>query len=95
MDSEPAKAIQAAIQPWLDTFGFAGFVVLNPDAYILAATHDDLVGQQQLEYVNALKKVLAGKPLVSRPFPSLAKMPDEKGGLSSGVPTMFAAPRLQ
>ena len=42
-------------------------------------------------YATQLQSCLAGNSLVSRPFPSVALLPDADGHLRAGVPTMFAA----
>ena len=51
-----------------------------------------MVGQHALtNYLEFVEKVQAAQASVSRPFPSLSVQPDEWGGMSAGVPVMFAA----
>ena len=58
----------------------------------LAAKHDNIVGQKSRTRLHQfVDKVMAGKAIVSPPFPSIAMFPDEWGQLATGVPTMFAA----
>jgi serine/threonine protein kinase len=59
---------------------------------LVAATVESMVGQPAVtDYLDFVNKVFEGEPAVSRPFPSLTLQPDEWGGMSAGVPTMFAA----
>ena len=62
------------------------------DSLILAAKHDNIVGLKSVHgYDQFIDKVMAGKAIVSPPFPSIALLEDEWGELTTGVPTMFAA----
>ncbi len=85
-------ALRAHLNPWLERRGFAGFVVFDPNAVVLASARDQIVGMQAPPgYAEHLKPCLAGEAIVSQPFPSVALLPDAKGNLRAGVPTMFAA----
>jgi len=85
-------AMRAQLNPWLDRRGYTGFVVLDTNCLVLAAKRDQLVGMiQPPGYVDQLSNCFAGQTIVTRPFPSLAMLPDAKGKLRAGVPTMFAA----
>jgi hypothetical protein len=85
-------ALRAQLNPWLDRRGYTGFVVLDTNCLILAAKRDQLVGMiQPPGYVDQLSNCFAGQTIVTKPFPSLAMLPDAKGKLRAGVPTMFVA----
>lgn len=89
----PERAeLARAFEPWLESHQYAGYAVLDRQHRVLAANTESLVGQQSLPgYNEYAERALAGQPFVSRPFPSVALLPDETGQLSAGVPTMFAA----
>ena len=85
-------ALRAQLNPWLDRQGYSGFVVLDTNCLILAAKRDQLVGMiQPPGYVDQLSNCFAGQTIITKPFPSVAMLPDAKGKLRAGVPTMFAA----
>jgi tRNA A-37 threonylcarbamoyl transferase component Bud32 len=91
LTSPQLSALRAHLKPVLDRRGFNGFVVLDTNFLVLASGRDQLVGMQSPPgYAEQLTPCLAGKVLVTRPFPSVALLPDEKGNLRAGVPTMFA-----
>src|ERR1019366_2128548 len=71
--------------------GFNGFIVLDTNFLAIASGRDQLVGMQSPPgYAEQMAPFLAGKALVTRPFPSVALLPDQQGNLRAGVPTMFA-----
>ncbi|MDD5141605.1 MAG: serine/threonine protein kinase [Verrucomicrobiales bacterium] len=85
-------ALRAQINPWLDHRGFNGFVVLDPSCLVIASRRDQLVGMTAPPgYVEQFSNCLASHTIVTKPFPSVAMLPDAKGNLRAGVPTMFAA----
>ena len=87
-----AEALRAQLNPWLDRRGYDGFVVLDTNCLILAAKRDQLVGMvSPPEYAEQFSACLAGTSSITRPFPSVAMLPDARGKLRAGVPTMFAA----
>jgi len=84
-------ALRAHLKPGLDRGGFDGFVVLDTNFLVVASGHDQLVGMLSPPgYAEQFAPGLAGHSLVTRPFPSVALLPDEEGHLHTGVPTMFA-----
>jgi hypothetical protein len=85
------STLRAHLKPVLDRRGFNGFLVLDTNFLVVASGRDQLVGMQSPPgNVEQLAPCLAGKVLVTRPFPSVALLPDEHGNLRTGVPTMFA-----
>ena len=85
------SALRTHLKPVLDRRNFNGFVVLDTNFLVVASARDQLVGMQSPPgYAEQLTPCLAGKSLVTRPFPSVALLPDARGNLRAGVPTMFA-----
>jgi hypothetical protein len=89
--AELEVALQTALKPWLDDPEYVGYALLDKDGRIVAANDEILIGQSPARYQEFAKTVLAGKAMVTRPFKSVVALADEAGGLSVGVPTMFAA----
>ncbi len=84
--------LRTHLKPILERRGFSGFLVLDTNYLVIASMRDQLVGMQRPPgTAEALASCLAGNSLVTRPFPSLAMLPDQQGNLRAGVPTMFAA----
>jgi tRNA A-37 threonylcarbamoyl transferase component Bud32 len=91
LTSPQLSALRAHLKPVLERRGFNGFLVLDTNFLVVASGRDQLVGMQSPPgNVEQLAPCLAGKALVTRPFPSVALLPDERGNLRTGVPTMFA-----
>jgi hypothetical protein len=71
---------------------YDGHVLMDESFVIVASSHAELIGksdgQKDERYAAVL---LAGKPLVTRPFPSTVLLKDLDGKMRAGVPTMFAA----
>ncbi|MBI2823705.1 MAG: serine/threonine protein kinase [Planctomycetia bacterium] len=93
----PARAeLAAALAHWREMHGYVGYVVADKRMKIVAAQRDELIGKEALPgYADFLPAVLAGKTIISRPFPSIAVLRDEQGKIRSNVPTMFAAAPLR
>ena len=91
LTSPQLSALRAHLSPMLVRRGFDGFLVLDTNFLVVASMRDQLVGMQRPPgNAEQMTPCLAGKSLVTRPFPSVAMLPDEKGNLRVGVPTMFA-----
>ena len=85
-------ALRAHLKPVLQRRGFIGFVVLDTNFLVVASGRDQLVGMQSPPgNAEQMAPCLSGKTLVTRPFPSVALLPDQQGNLRASVPTMFAA----
>jgi tRNA A-37 threonylcarbamoyl transferase component Bud32 len=90
--SPQQAALRAYLKPVLERRGFTGFVVLDTNFLVVASMCDQLVGMQKPPgNAEAMASCLAGKSLVTQPFPSVAMIPDRQGNLRVGMPTMFAA----
>ncbi|HEX7617362.1 MAG TPA: cache domain-containing protein, partial [Verrucomicrobiae bacterium] len=85
------SALRARLKPVLERRGFSGFMVMDTNFLVVASGRDQLVGMQSPPgNAEQFAPCLAGKALVTRPFPSVALLPDQQGNLRAGVPTMFA-----
>jgi tRNA A-37 threonylcarbamoyl transferase component Bud32 len=92
LTSSQLSALRAHLSPMLVRRGFDGFLVLDTNFMVLAAMRDQLIGMQRPPgNAEALASCLAGKVLVTQPFPSVQMLQDQRGNLRAGVPTMFAA----
>lgn len=85
-------ALRSRLTPMLERQGFTDFAVLDTNTVIIAATRDPLVGMQSPQNFEAqFARVFTGQTIVTHPFPSITMLPDSKGHLRNGVPTMFVA----
>jgi hypothetical protein len=85
-------ALRTELDPWLNRQGFDGFVLVDTHYMIRAAQRDQIVGMvSPPDYGEFFSNCFAGQVVITRPSPSLAMLPDAKGNLRAGVPTMFAA----
>jgi len=92
LTSPQLSALRKHLKPLLERRGFSGFVVLDTNFMVLAAMRDQLIGMQRPPgNAQALASCLAGKAVVTQPFPSVQMLQDQRGNLRAGVPTMFAA----
>lgn len=92
VQSPELAAIKASLKPWMDAHGYIDFIITDRRQRIVGAGQPDLIGKENLSrYREFLDVALAGEATVSRPFPSVVLLADEKGELRSDVPTMFAA----
>jgi len=92
LNAPELAALRAHLKAALDRHGFNGFVVLDTNVAVLASMREQLVGLKSPPgYAEQFQSAFSGTAVVTRPFPSVALLVDEKGQLRSGVPTMFAA----
>lgn len=85
-------ALRARLNPWLERRGFSGFVVVDTNCLVIASRGDQLIGMASPSgYAAQFVANFAGRSGITKPFPSVALLPDAKGNLHAGVPTMFAA----
>jgi hypothetical protein len=88
--------LRSSLGPWMKTHGYVDFIVVDRRRRVVAAGQTELIGKQNLpRYEEFLSVALAGQATVSRPFPSVVLLTDEKGQLRANVPTMFAAAPLR
>jgi len=86
------NALRAHLKPVAEGRGFNGYVVLDTNFLVIASGREQIIGMRSPPgYAAELQQCLHGKSVVTHPFPSVALLPDAKGNLHAGVPTMFAA----
>jgi eukaryotic-like serine/threonine-protein kinase len=96
LQSPAQEALRARLKSSLAVCGYSGFLVVSPEAVVLAADQDAPVGRTLPGYQKEFfERVAAGKAAVSRPFRSVLLLMDEKGELKANLPTMFAAAPLR
>jgi tRNA A-37 threonylcarbamoyl transferase component Bud32 len=85
-------ALRAVLKPAAEGRGFIGYLVFDTNFLVVASGREHLIGMASPQgNAEVLQTCLEGKSLVTRPFPSVAMLPDADGNVRSGVPTMFAA----
>lgn len=85
--------LRAQIQPLLAAHGYEGFVLLDAQRRIVAATEDTLIGDTSLTAdVDELANVFGQEQRAAMvlPFASVLPMPDADGKYRVGVPVMAA-----
>ena len=91
--SKASAELRDLLKPDLEAHRYNGFLLLDVEGRILAANTDEIVGKKATALYEAsafFDKVMKGKPSVSPPVASALLLPDRKGHLRAGVPTMFA-----
>ena len=92
LQSPAQEALRQQMKSDLELCGYSGFLVISPEAMVLAADIDAPVGRTLPGYQKEFfTQVAGGKAAVSRPFRSLLLLADEHGDLKANLPTMFAA----
>jgi hypothetical protein len=89
----PALAnARALLNPFVDNYGYVDFFVVSPSMRIVADKNGALLKSTlEGDHQAFAKKALSGTAAVSRPSRSIALLPDAKGELKPGQPTMFVA----
>jgi predicted Ser/Thr protein kinase len=94
-DPEAAQALTDAIAPGMSSHGYDGFFILDEQKIIRAATNTQAIGREDLTDDPAIDEfftlALEGKPLVSRPLPSVLPLKDHIGRIRTGTPVMYVA----
>jgi hypothetical protein len=84
--------IRTLLDPFLKDFGYTDFFVVSPAMRIVATKNDALIKTPlDGDKLAFAQKVLNGPAAVSQPFRSFALLPDAKGQLRTGLPTMVVA----
>ena len=87
LQSESLVELRKELEPWLESHGYDGFVVVDARRVIIAAHQDYLVGNASLaQDVPFLDRVFEGKTTVSAPFKSVLILKDFDGQMRAGVP---------
>jgi hypothetical protein len=76
----------------LDTHGFGGFAILTSDGTMLSCSREELIGLKRDDpaIMESVKKAMQGEASVTRPHRSILVMPDTRGRLRAGLPSMLA-----
>ncbi len=86
------KKLEQALGPTMTAHDYAGYLVVDKDKRILAATRAELIGQKDIpEFDSFLSTSLNGKTGLSAPFSSVVAMRDDSGRMRTGIPTMFVS----
>jgi len=84
--------LEKSLGPAITAHRYAGYLVADKKKRIVAAGRPELIGQNDIaEYSAFLTRALDGVTNVSAPFSSFVAMQDERGRVTTGVPTMFVA----
>lgn len=83
------QQIRNVLAPAIDDGDYQGFFVISKEHINLASTRDSNLGQRSLISSELLTRVLNGEILLSLPIKSDVPLPDAKGDLQDGQPTMF------
>lgn len=91
--SPSLKEMRRQLQPLIDEFGYQGFFVIAPDRVSIASMRDTNIGSINLlaREGDFLQRVFQGEILFSKPVISDVPLPDLKGQMAEGQPTMFVA----
>lgn len=91
LQSPAQEALRLRLKNRMAQCGYVGFFVVSPDSIVLAADIDDPVGKPVDGYRKEICfQAFAGKPTVSKPFPSPLLLENERGELRPNLPTMVA-----
>ena len=96
VQSPAQNSLRARLKPRLASTHHVGYFVVSPQGVVVAADQDAPVGKQLAGYRQEIyARALAGKSLVSKPFPSPLLLPDAQGELRTNLPTMFTIAPLR
>jgi two-component system sensor histidine kinase/response regulator len=90
--SRALSELRKALQPYLQIHHDLGFFIIAPDSKNIASMRDENVGIPNLlvgESGNYLDNFFAGKNQLILPLLSDVPLPNRKGRISTGEPTMF------
>jgi eukaryotic-like serine/threonine-protein kinase len=91
LQSPTLAKLREELVPFIEAEGYAGFIIVRPDALVVGAQFDDWVGKVlPEEYAALLSPVFEGRTVVTRPQKSAILLKTAEGDLKAGVPTMFA-----
>jgi hypothetical protein len=95
LQSDVQSEVRQLLKALLAERDYVGYVLLDKGGTIISSNHQELIGKAAPPaYAELLARTLVSVRTVSRPFPSTVLLPDESRELRAGVPTMFAAARV-
>ncbi len=95
-----AKALGEArtiLGPFVKDLGYYDFFIVAPSMRIVGSATDAVIGNEITGGYRRsfFERALAGAPVLSQPYRSPDMLPDGKGELKSGRPTMFTAAAIK
>lgn len=91
LQSPAQESLRLRLNQRIKQCGYVGFFIVSPESLVLAADIDAPVGKPVDGYRKQIcDQAFAGKPTVSKPFPSPLLLENEKGELRANLPTMIA-----
>ncbi len=86
------QGLRERLQPLLDAMGYQGFFIIGPGNINLSSTRDENICVTNLLAMQGdiLDKMWGGEAALSLPRRSDVPLPDSRGHLRAGLPTMFA-----
>ncbi len=97
LSSPDLRQLREEMQPLLAAYDYQGFVIIDTNRRIVAASEDSLIGTDAL-MTRALRSdkgpLSFERPFVTLPFGSSIPLRDKDGQERAGVPTMFAVAPL-
>jgi hypothetical protein len=92
LQSHALAEVRTLLGPSLSNFGYLDFFVVSPSMQIVAAKHDTLIKGPLEDYRRSfIQQVFKGGASVSKPYRATVMLPDAKGELKAGLPTMLVA----
>jgi hypothetical protein len=92
LPAQELAACRSLLRPNMETFGYTHFYIISPTMRVVAGDENELPGTFLTDDQQAfVQKVLRTDAAISRPFRSSALLPNSKGELKAGLPTMFVA----
>jgi serine/threonine protein kinase len=89
-------ALRESIRPLMQSHDYADFSLITPNGRFVASGVDQLIGDQAVtNLVPILEKVMAGKTVVTAPFPSRIMLSDGGGVHHAGVPIILVLAPLR
>ena len=86
-----SEQLATILAPAMNSHDYVGYMLLNREQTILAASEKELVGKVQPEFSDWILRCAEGATTVSKPFPSIAALADNQRRVHTEVPTMFVA----
>ncbi|MEZ6088502.1 MAG: protein kinase [Pirellulaceae bacterium] len=87
---EAKDVLAQRLAPFMTSHDYTGYVVSDREQRVLASSESELEGMQEIpEFAEWIHIAIDGRVTVSKPFPSVAALPDESDRTRTGVPTMF------
>jgi hypothetical protein len=92
LQSRAQAGLRTLLEPFLQNYGYVDFVVASPAMQVVACKHDALIlHTPKGEALSFGHKVLNGSASISKPFRTVLVLPDARGELKAGLPTMLVA----